>query len=74
MANIHIYDVPDNRVCSALQCAISFAKEFPNRVGVGHGCGYTLNSGGCKLYVYRTKSGRIVVRGNEVNESALGMT
>jgi hypothetical protein len=59
MANIHIYDVPNSRAYSALQCAISFARDFPDRVGVRNGCGYEH-----EFYAYRTKSGRIVVRGN----------
>lgn len=64
MANIHIYDVPDNSVNWALHCGRHFAKDCPDHVGVRDGCGYT-NGENVPLYAYRTKSGRIVVRGQK---------
>lgn len=64
MADIHIYDVPDDDAVRALQCGAHFAGQYPDRVGVRDLCIYT-NGTSVPLYAYRTKSGRIVVRGEK---------
>lgn len=60
MLNIHIYDVPEDEAQIALMRGRLFADEFPDRVGIGQLAIYGVRT---PMVVYRTKSGRIVVRG-----------
>lgn len=60
MADIHIYDVPDNEAITALIRGQQFAAQFPDRVGIHQSVIY---GGGTLMIAYRTKTGRIVVRG-----------
>jgi hypothetical protein len=68
MVNLHIYDVKDCDAKMALSCGMSFAKEFPDRVGLHQGCGY-FQWDQTQFYAYRTKTGRIVVRGTYLVEA-----
>ena len=64
MANLRIYDMPLELTSLALDIAKRFARAYPDRVGIRNGVGHSLFSGKTyKLYVYRTKGGMIVVRG-----------
>ena len=56
--NVHVYGVEYKDRYRAIDCAEHFAKQYPDRVGVRNLCVYDQG-----LAVYRTKSGRIVVRG-----------
>lgn len=57
--NIHIYDVPEHLLSIALRRGIYFAKVHPNCTGIGNLCGFPDD-----MIAYRTRGGRIVVRGN----------
>ena len=59
MANVHIYDVPDDKMHLALDRGAHFAMQYPDRVGIYNLCVY----GNGDMVAYRTKKGRIVVRG-----------
>ena len=66
MLDVHIYDVPDEDAATALMRAQQFAAQFPDRIGIRQCAVYGL---GTSMAVYRTRSGRIVVRGNNVKEA-----
>jgi hypothetical protein len=65
MLNIHIYDIPNGYENTALICAGTFSGDYPDRIGVAQGVVYKYGSQ--SFYSYRTKSGRIVVRGINQN-------
>lgn len=62
MADIRIYDVPDDQVQDALRCAINYAMQYPDRVGVSQICVYT-HERHDPITCHRTKRGQIVARG-----------
>ena len=69
MLNIHIYDVAEDDAAIALMRGQLFAAEFPNRVGSGQLAIYGVEP---SMAVYRTKSGRIVVRGEKGGDQWCG--
>lgn len=63
MANVHIYDVADDDMHWALDCGIDFAMQYPDRVGAYDLCAYSKDNYKTTVSAYRTKTGRIIVRG-----------
>lgn len=63
MADIRLWNVPEDHMSWGLQCAKHFGMQYPDRIGVRRGCGYTNKITSVSVYAYRTKSGQIVVRG-----------
>lgn len=60
--NIKMVDIPKAERFNALHNIEWFAAEFPDRVGPRDSCAYVTVSGFC-MWVYRTKGGMIVARG-----------
>lgn len=60
MINIKLINIPKELVIRAIQLAYIFDEEYPDRMGIYHGCGYGTGNNDT-LYVYRTKT-MIVVR------------
>lgn len=60
--DLHLKDVPYTMRYQAFDAGEHFAKQHPGRVGVRHGVAYRAPNAVDGLYVYRTRTGRIVVR------------
>jgi len=61
MLNLHVYDIRDVDAYTAVVCGQTFARDYPDRIGIRQGVVYRY--GDLTLYAYRTKAGKIVVRG-----------
>ena len=67
MVNIHVYDVAFENMHWAMDCGAHFAMQYPDRIGVRSLCAYSKDEYRTTVSAYRTRSGRIVVRGNRLS-------
>jgi hypothetical protein len=63
MINLHAYNLKDDLLLAAVKVYQAFSEDYPFRLGSGDGVVYQV--GEDYLYAYRTKTGRIVVRGTK---------
>lgn len=63
MIDIRIWGVPQGHLHWGMKCAEHFGMQYPDRLGMRRGCAYRHEWSGASVYVYRTKGGQIVVRG-----------
>lgn len=61
--NLKMVDIPKIERFNALHNIENFAAEFPDRVGARAYCAYRSRASGFCMWVYRTKGGMIVARG-----------